>query len=46
MYNNNNNNDNRTFFYLQVVNSSSKLRFEAKLFREDSQSTEHRNDFF
>ena len=37
MYNNNN----KTFFELQVANSPSKLRFEANLFREDSQSTEH-----
>ena len=41
---NNNNNNNRTFFNLQVAHSPpppSKLRFEANLFREDSQSTEH-----
>ena len=37
----NNNNNNRTFFDLQVANSHSKLRFEANLSRENSQSTEH-----
>ena len=36
--NNNNNNNNRIFSDLQVANSSSKLRFEANLPREDSQS--------
>ena len=33
--------NNRTFFDLQVANSPGKLRFEANLSREDSQSTEH-----
>ena len=31
----------RTFFYLQVTHSLSKLRFEANLSREDSQSAKH-----
>ena len=35
------NNNNRTFVDSQVANSPSKLRFEANLSREDSQSTEH-----
>ena len=44
----NNNNNIRTFFDLQVANFPSKLRFEANLFRDDSQSTEQvkaRDDF-
>ena len=40
IYDNNNNNNNRAFFDLQVANTPSKLRFEANLSREDSQSTE------
>ena len=33
--------NNKTFCDLQVANSPSKLRFEANLSREDSQSTEY-----
>ena len=38
------NNNNKHFFNLQVVNSPSRLRFEANLSRESSECTEHSQD--
>ena len=40
----NNNNNNKHFFNLQVANSPSRLRFEANLYRESSECTEHSQD--
>ena len=38
------NNNNKHFFNLQVVNSPSRLRFEANLSKESSECTEHSHD--
>ena len=39
-----NNNNNNKHFFLQVANSSSRLRFKANLSRESSECTEHSQD--
>ena len=39
-----NNNNNKHFFNLQVANCPSRLRFEANLFRESNECSEHSQD--